>query len=73
MKDIPCGRTKENKYLCCMRKHKWYNSYWVIKRLRNPDVALENEKQPVYAWEKRCLFCGHMVQLGGHPFERNHW
>lgn len=73
MRKIPCGRTEENKYLCCTRKHKWYNSYWVIIRLRRPDVALENEKKSVYAWEKRCLFCGHRIQLGGHPFERNAW
>lgn len=73
MKKIPCGRTKENKHLCCTRTHKWYNSYWVIIRLGRPDVALENKRKAVYAWERRCLFCGHRVQLGGHPFEKDAW
>lgn len=70
---IPCGRTKEDKHLCCKRNHRWCNSYWVIVRLKRPDVMLENEHKVAYAWEKRCLFCGNRVQLGGHPFEKNVW
>ena len=59
--------------MCCTRVHKWYNSYWIIIRLGRPDVALENKRKAVYAWERRCLFCGHRVQLGGHPFEKDAW
>ena len=70
-KKIPCGRTEETKYMCCTRVHKWYNSYWVIVRLKRPRVLLEDNSKQVYAWEKRCLFCGHTIQLGGHPFEKD--
>lgn len=73
MGKIPCGRTKENKHLCCMRNHKWYNSYWRVIRLKRPDVVLEDKKKAVYAWERRCLVCGSRIQLGGHPFEREAW
>ena len=72
-KKIPCGRTEETKHMCCTRVHKWYNSYWVIIRLGRPDVALENKRKVVYAWERRCLFCGRRVRLGGHPFDKDAW
>lgn len=70
---IPCGRTKKDNYLCCLRNHKWYNSYWVITKLRWPDVVLENRKKLILTWERRCLICGSRIQLGGHPFEKDVW
>lgn len=72
-KKIPCGRTEETKHMCCTRAHKWYNSYWIIVRLKRPRVVLEDDNKRIYAWEKRCLFCGHVIQLGGHPFEKDAW
>lgn len=56
---IPCGRTNSDKYLCCKRKHRWYNSYWKLKRTGKR-----------LSFEKKCLICGSTIQLGGHPFER---
>lgn len=34
MNNIPCGRTEEDKYLCCRRYHNWYNTKLVIKNIR---------------------------------------
>lgn len=70
---IPCGRNEDDKYLCCKRIHKWYNTYWIIKRLEHPDVALPNGEKGRLVLERKCLFCGHRVQLGGHPFQKDGW
>lgn len=55
---IPCGRTQKNKYLCCTRKHCWYNTYWVVRKLG---------KQK-FCWVRKCLFCHCIVELGTSPF-----
>lgn len=68
---IPCGRTKENSYLCCLRKHKWYNTYWIIRKLKWPEMAIGMGRNQ-YVCEKKCLFCGHTVRIG-HSFKINVW
>lgn len=47
---LPCGRTTRNRYLCCTRKHHWWNTYWVHNKNG--------------WWELRCLFCHHTVMMG---------
>lgn len=66
VKILPCGRSYKDKYLCykdkylcCRRKRKWYNTYWVLRKYKD-----------TFIWEKRCLFCGHTIQLSGHPFDK---
>lgn len=59
---MPCGRTEKDKHLCCKRRHKWYNTYWILRKFGRH-----------WGWEKYCLFCRNMVQMGGHPFERYTW
>ena len=45
---LPCGRTPKDSYLCCNRKHYWWNTYW----MRTP-----------IGWELRCLFCYHTIVI----------
>lgn len=45
---LPCGRTPKDSYLCCNRRHHWWNTYW----MRTP-----------IGWELRCLFCYHTIVI----------
>ena len=47
---LPCGRTNKNSYLCCTRKHHWWNTYWI--------------RSEGGWWELRCLFCHHTIMMG---------
>ena len=44
---VPCGRTTKDGYLCCKRKHHWWNTYWT--------------KHQGGWWELKCLFCHHTI------------
>lgn len=50
MDKIPCGRTEEDKHLCCRRKHKWYNTKLKIENIRlckNPIKRNDKEKKVI--------------------------
>lgn len=59
---IPCGRTEADSYLCCRRKHKWYNTKLVIESVqicKNPIKRKQffRVKGSVY-----CRFCGMKIE-----------
>ena len=47
---FPCGRQITDNYLCCTRKHRWWNTYWIHSEGG--------------WWELRCLFCHHTIMIG---------
>lgn len=58
-KKIPCGRIEEDKFLCCMREHHWYNSYWIPRRIKGTFK---------FTLERKCLFCGNIIEGKTHFF-----
>lgn len=60
---IPCGRTEEDKHLCCRRNHKWYNTRLVIDGIRicrNPIKCKQIFRESGSAY---CRVCGSQIEL----------
>lgn len=65
MDKIPCGRTEEDKHLCCRRKHKWYNTKLKIENIRLCKNPIKRKRLFVIQSSIYCRYCGQCVESAG--------
>ena len=60
---IPCGRTEEDKHLCCKRKHKWYNTKLEIENVKLCNNPIKYKKFFRVQSSIYCKYCGTIVEI----------
>ena len=65
MNNIPCGRTEEDKYLCCRRYHNWYNTKLVIENIRFCKNPIKRKCFFIVSGSIYCKICGSCVESFG--------
>lgn len=65
MTKIPCGRTEEDLWLCCLRDHKWYDTRLKIESIKVEKHPFKRRKLFRISFEIYCRHCGSCIESAG--------